>query len=236
MNITSNGSSTSNYAVNLQQVASELRSTLLDVMKKYAVPDPKIVSKLPKGGIQLDFVGHADITRILIEIDSMWYWEPIKFDDDGLPAYRVENGMAHMAGRLVIHGVERIAIGSAPHNKPDLLKELLSDFLRNGAMRFGISLNLWTKNEWEDLGGAPAPVKSSRGMATPAPASKKPAIKQPLSDEQIQQFKDACAAKGIDPAVVAKNAGIDEGRAWVEADLAALRTAFKDLVSFQEGK
>lgn len=129
----------------------KVRSNLADVLKKYAVPDPKIVSVLPKGGVKLDFVGHADITRILIEIDPLWYWEPIRFDDDGLPAYRVENGMAHMAGRLSILGIERVAIGSAAHNKPDLLKELVSDFLRNGAMRFGISLSLWTKNEWEDL-------------------------------------------------------------------------------------
>jgi len=39
-----------------------------DILKKYAVPDPGIVSKLPKGGIQLDFVGHADITRITAEL------------------------------------------------------------------------------------------------------------------------------------------------------------------------
>ena len=45
---------------------------LLDVLNKYAVPDPKIVGKLPKGGQQLSFVGHADITKMLIEVDSSW--------------------------------------------------------------------------------------------------------------------------------------------------------------------
>jgi hypothetical protein len=145
-----------------------IKAGLAEVLKKYAVPDPKIVSVLPKGGVKLDFVGHADITRILIEIDPLWYWEPIKFDEDGLPAYRVENGMAHMAGRLCILGVERIAIGSAAHNKPDLLKELASDFIRNGAMRFGISLSLWTKNEWEDLD---THIKPGVGKPKPYPAT-----------------------------------------------------------------
>ena len=32
------------------------------VLDNYGVPDPKIVGKLPRGGTQLDFVGHADIT------------------------------------------------------------------------------------------------------------------------------------------------------------------------------
>jgi hypothetical protein len=37
---------------------------LHEVLTKYGVPDPKIVGKLPKGGAQLDFVGHADVTKI----------------------------------------------------------------------------------------------------------------------------------------------------------------------------
>lgn len=162
----------------------EQRKNLSEVLKKYAVPDPAIVSKLPKGGTQLDFVGHADITRILIEIDPLWDWTPMEFDDDGLPKYRVENGMAHMAGTLTIHGVSRIGIGSAPHNKQDLLKELASDFLRNAAMRFGIALNLWTKNEWEDLGGRPAP-----GKGKPAPASAKPVVNNVVNIEQPSRDK-----------------------------------------------
>jgi hypothetical protein len=47
---------------------------LSEILTKYAVPDPKIVGKLPKGGTQLDFVGHADITRLLLEIDPTWRW------------------------------------------------------------------------------------------------------------------------------------------------------------------
>lgn len=207
----------------------ETEKKMLDILTKYGVPDPAIVGKLPKGGIQLDFVGHADVTKMLIEIDPLWSWEPAAFDSDGLPAYRVENGMAHMAGWLTIHGVRRLGIGSVQHNKGDLMKELVSDFLRNAAMRFGVCLSLWTKQEWHDLGDKPAP--------TPAPAKAdkpKPVGKKPLSEEQIDQFNKACEAKGIDPSVVAQNAGVI-GRIWLETDLPALRESFKELASFKEG-
>lgn len=210
-----------------------------DILVTYGVPDPKIVGKLPKGGTQLDFVGHADVTKMLIEIDPLWSWEPVAFDDNGLPAYRVENGMAHMAGWLTLHGVRRLGIGSCLPNKPDLLKELCSDFIRNASMRFGVCLSLWTKQEWDDIPNhheALSKPASSRGMAPVAPLEKKPKTLTPLSEEQIQQFTKACEDKGIDPKTVASNAGIPEGTPWMESHLPALRSAFKELVSFKEGE
>jgi hypothetical protein len=196
-----------------------------EVLNKYGVPDPRIVGKLPKGGMQLDFVGHADVTKMLIEIDSCWSWEPVAFDTDGLPAYRVENGMAHMAGWLTVHGVRRLGIGSVAHNKPDLLKELASDFLRNAAMRFGVCLSLWTKQEWDDI-DKPAPV------AKPAPTKKAEAKSDPsqrLSPSQVNQFRSACEARGIDPDKVAFDAGLGAEDTWTEADLVKLRAAYKKI-------
>ena len=199
---------------------------LNEVLNRYGVPDPRIVGKLPKGGIQLDFVGHADVTKMLIEIDPNWTWEPCGYGDDGLPAFRVENNMAHMAGWLTIHGIRRLGIGSVQHNKPDLFKELVSDFIRNAAMRFGVCLALWTKQEWDDTGGVPS--------APPVP-SPKPAAKQekklpttPLTDAQIAQFRTACEKAGLDMEEVVVAAGIEDGP-LVEADLAPLRAAFKEL-------
>jgi hypothetical protein len=201
---------------------------LLDVLTKYAVPDPKIVGKLPKGGQQLSFVGHADITKMLIEVDSSWTWEPVAFDTDGLPAYRVENGMAHMAGWLTIHGVRRLGIGSVTHNKPDLLKELASDFLRNAAMRFGICLALWTKQEWEDLGGTPSSVTPAR---TTAPKPTEPTdADAPLTQEQIESFNAACGKAELSPIGIYKKANVKFGSAK-QSDLAALRIAFKEATS-----
>jgi len=203
---------------------------LEEILGAYGVPDPKIVGKLPKGGIQLDFVGHADVTKMLIEIDSEWTWEPTAFDVNGLPAYRVENGMAHMAGWLTVQGVRRLGIGSVAHNKPDLLKELVSDFIRNSAMRFGICLSLWTKQEWDNH----APV-----VVTPAPkvAKAEPVGDAPLSQEQIEQFIAACEKAGFTPEVVADNAKVNWGKGAIvlSSHLPLLRSAFNDLKSFKEG-
>ena len=212
---------------------------LLEVLNKYAVPDPKIVGKLPKGGVQLDFVGHADITRILIEIDPHWRLVPIAWDN-GRPAVNIVNDMATMWFELTLLGTSRLAIGTAKANAFDLDKQLYGDALRNGAMRFGISLNLWTKNEWEDLDHNPAPVKA-RPTATAsateqAPKQSKPKTMTPVSEAQINQFNAACEAKGISPLAVALNAGIPEGTPWMESHLPALRSAFKELVAFKDGE
>jgi hypothetical protein len=212
---------------------------LLEVLNKYAVPDPKIVGKLPKGGTQLDFVGHADITRILIEIDPHWRLVPIAWDN-GRPAMNVVNDMATMWFELTLLGTSRLAIGSAKANAFDLDKQLYGDALRNGAMRFGISLNLWTKNEWEELDHNPAPSKArpSAPASAPeqAPKQSKPKTMTPVSEAQINQFNAACEAKGISPLAVALNAGIPEGTPWMESHLPALRSAFKELASFKDGE
>jgi hypothetical protein len=196
---------------------------LEEIISKYGVPDPKIVGKLPKGGMQLDFVGHADVTKMLIEIDPEWTWEPTAFDANGLPAYRVENGMAHMAGWLTILGVRRLGVGSVMHNKPDLLKELISDFIRNAAMRFGVCLALWTKQEWEDVSHTP-----SAPVAKPAPVAKVEPAKpsDPLvSMDNIKRFVDACNKEGLDSEVIAKSAKIDLAD-LKESQMPVLREAF----------
>ena len=211
---------------------------LLEVLNKYAVPDPKIVGKLPKGGTQLDFVGHADITRILIEIDPHWRLVPIAWDN-GRPAMNIVNDMATMWFELTLLGTSRLAIGTAKANAFDLDKQLYGDALRNGAMRFGISLNLWTKNEWEDLDHNPAPAKPASRPAQPQPQTAqkpKPKTLTALSEEQVNQFNAACETKGVDPKVVAANAGIPEGTPWMESHLPALRSAFKELVAFKDGE
>ena len=206
------------------------KKLLADVLTQYAVPDPKIVGKLPKGGIQLDFVGHADITRILIEIDPLWSYEPCGWDN-GRPAIHVENGMAPMWAYLIVHGKKMLGVGSVRADKQELDKELVGDFLRNAAMRFGISLALWTKNEWEDLGGhAPAPQKS-----TPA---RKPAPKSvadiavtstiPVDPEIVGKFIKACAGANLDHDKVADAAGVDLSNVTND-DMTKLRVAFKEM-------
>ena len=203
---------------------------LEEIISKYGVPDPKIVGKLPKGGMQLDFVGHADVTKMLIEIDPEWTWEPTAFDANGLPAYRVENGMAHMAGWLTILGVRRLGVGSVMHNKPDLLKELISDFIRNAAMRFGVCLALWTKQEWEDVSHTPsAPVAKPAPVKTVAAQPSDPLV----SMDNIKRFVEACKSAGLNHEQIAKTAKVDLAD-LKESQMPALREAFakaKDLAT-----
>ena len=195
-----------------------------EIISKYGVPDPKIVGKLPKAGMSLDFVGHADVVKALCEIDEAWSMEPVAFDANGLPAYRVENGMAHMAAWMTIHGVRRLGIGSVMHNKPDLFKELQSDAIRNCAMRFGIYLSLWTKSEWEDVSYTPATplVKSAAPAPKPAPVVDSNPL---VSADNIERFKGACAEAALDWREIANSAGVNLDNLR-ESDMDLLRAAY----------
>lgn len=204
---------------------------LHSVLAKYAVPDPNIVGTLPKGGRQLSFVGHAEITRILIEVDPLWWWEPAAWDG-GVPAIKTVNGFAHMSGTLFLHGVGRVGVGSVAEGKQDLYKELVSDFLRNAAMRFGIALKLWSQQEWDDL-----KESASENWSTPAPKQAgRPAPKpqlnpdELLSEEQIEKFTAYCTQRGLNPLTVYKEANVTFGKATV-GDMAALKAAIENLLS-----
>lgn len=139
---------------------------LRSVLKTYGQPDPALVSKLVKNykdksgswrTMELDYVGHAEITRILIDIDPLWSWEPVEWDG-GRPTVNIINGNAVMWGRLTVLGKTILGVGSAPAEKNDLDKELVGDFLRNAAMRLGVALALWSKAEWDD---EPQPEKTN---------------------------------------------------------------------------
>jgi hypothetical protein len=162
---------------------------LLGALADYYTPDPDTVSQIDKNGVLLDYVGHAEITRILIEIDPEWTWEPVAWDG-GRPATHLQLGKmkkrdgttieiptVSMWGRLTLLGVTRPAVGSVEAHKADLDKELVSDFLRNAAMRFGISLALWAKG--------PAP---QRRTTTDAPSNPAPSGDGP-SDAQIKLLR-----------------------------------------------
>jgi hypothetical protein len=55
-----------------------------------------------------------------------------------------------MWATLTLLGKSLLGVGSVRSDKPDMDKELVGDFLRNAAMRFGISLSLWSKQDWSD--------------------------------------------------------------------------------------
>jgi hypothetical protein len=172
---------------------------LSDIFAQYGHPDPAIVSVLNKNGVDLSYVGHGEITKALIEIDPNWTWQPV-LGADGMPAIRTQKGqiprrdkepilvdMVTMWGTMTLNGVTRWAVGSVEAHKPDLDKELVSDFIRNAAMRFGVALGLWIK----DTANAQPVNKVQRMTQTTTPGSEvvteKPA--NAPSDKQLWLVK-----------------------------------------------
>lgn len=129
------------------------------------VPDPAHIAKLPKptnknndkgrcnecGGwhglpaVHLDYMGHAEVTDVLLAADPLWSWEPVAWADNGQPAILFDGNQAVMWIRLTVHGHSRLGVGTAPQSKDELHKELIGDAIRNAAMRFGIAVTLWSK-------------------------------------------------------------------------------------------
>ncbi|MGH9311751.1 MAG: hypothetical protein ACRD1S_01005, partial [Vicinamibacterales bacterium] len=115
---------------------------------------PGQIGKLPRKNrddgsvIYLDYVGHGRITDRLLEVDPAWTWRPYAHDERGLPLI-VEDARGQLALWIVLSvcGQERIGVGTCGKNAYDPLKELIGDALRNAAMRFGVALDLWIRDE-----------------------------------------------------------------------------------------
>jgi hypothetical protein len=118
--------------------------------------------------IHLDFVGHADITDRFLAVDPEWFWEPLAFNDQGLPAFDQNGGMWI---RLTIAGVTRLGYGDAAGKTgPNAVKEAIGDALRNAGMRFGVGLDMRRKETTDSEADAPraAPAKSQQAPSAPA--------------------------------------------------------------------
>lgn len=95
--------------------------------------------------MHLDYVGHAELTNRLLDADPLWTWEPVAFDQRGLPAFDSDGGLWI---RLTVCGHTRLGYGdSQGKSGPNAVKEAIGDALRNAAMRFGAALDLWAKSD-----------------------------------------------------------------------------------------
>jgi hypothetical protein len=113
---------------------------------------PTQVGKLPKGGMELDYVGHGAVTHRLLDVDPEWSWEPLAFGADGLPVFTLDangNPIAFWI-RLTVCGVTRLGCGTCRAGQFDAEKVLIGDAIRNAAMRFGVALDLWIRGHAED--------------------------------------------------------------------------------------
>jgi hypothetical protein len=98
-----------------------------------------------KDVVHLDYVGHAALTKRLLEVDPAWNWEPVATNEDGTPKLDKDGGMW---GRLTVCGITRLGYGdSGGKSGPNATKEVIGDFCRNAAMRFGAAIDLWSKED-----------------------------------------------------------------------------------------
>lgn len=124
------------------------------------------VGKLPKGGVMLDYVGHAAVTDRLLTVDPDWTWEPFAVGPDGLP---MPDREGNLWIRLTVCGVTRIGVGDGKN-----AKERIGDALRNAAMRFGVALDLWAKEnlvEFAQAASRPEPQRRADPPPLPPDAS-----------------------------------------------------------------
>ena len=138
---------------------------------------PEQVGKLPKAGMQLDFVGHAAVTDRLLQVDPAWTWQPMAVDDQGAPVMLRSGDTLGMWITLTVSGVSRPGFGGGKNPK-----EVISDAIRNAAMRFGVALDLWSKQPLLDESVSkgseasparrdPLPTPAGDGGAAAGPAS-----------------------------------------------------------------
>ena len=123
---------------------------------------PEAIGTLPKGGTELPFVGHAAVTDRLLSIDPNWSWEPVAFAEDGGPLIRTVGQQYELWGRLTVCGVTRTEVGTCGVKDFEPSKQLVSDFVCRGAMRFGVALDLWTKGALESEVVSHAAVEDER--------------------------------------------------------------------------
>lgn len=98
--------------------------------------------------MHLDYVGHADLTQRLLDVDPYWTWEPFTQEQImSLPPAMREGGLWI---NLTVLGVTRPGFGDAEGKRGgNAVKEAIGDALRNAGMRFGVALDLWAKGDRE---------------------------------------------------------------------------------------
>jgi len=179
----------------------------LEQLAKLRIPfPPEQIGKLPKGGATLDFVGHGFLTARLLDVDPHWNWEPLAFDERGLPLVDEFGGLWI---KLTVCGMTRLGYGDAGGRKgPNAIKEAIGDALRNAGMRFGAALDLWSKGD-PDAPPPPPPPKLPPHVAKLAAVAKK---------------------HGLDTKVLGQRFESDYGVAVMEADPATVE-AFTEVVA-----
>jgi hypothetical protein len=107
---------------------------------------PEQIGSVDKGFGPIDFVGHAAVTDRLNSETPDWTYqvEPVVITaKDDLPH------VIAVFGTMTIDGVTRAEVGDVERMSRygDELKKAISDFIVRAAMRFGVALDLWSKED-----------------------------------------------------------------------------------------
>lgn len=137
--------------------------------------------------LHLDYVGHAELTNRLLDADPLWDWEPMAFDQHGLPLFDNNGGLWI---RLTVCGKTRLGYGDAQGKKgPNAVKEAIGDALRNAAMRFGAALDLWAKSDLREAQTEHAKTAEDDGIVSHRPAAR----------DRYEEPEDSGDAQGGEP-------------------------------------
>jgi hypothetical protein len=129
---------------------------------------PSQIGKLPKTAKrpELDYVGHAHVTDRLNEAAPGWTFEVIQRFEAG--------GDCWVLGRMTIDGVSRDDYGDGSDPK-----SAIGNAIRRCAMRWGVALDLWIKDE---LKKSDTGTEDSRATSTDTAPSVAAAAVVPVSD------------------------------------------------------
>lgn len=155
--------------------------------------------------IHLDYVGHANATDRILEVDPFWDWEPMALTPEGLPLFDRSGGLWI---KLTICGVTRLGYGDG-----NSVKEVIGDAIRNAAMRFGLALDLWAKinlHEERNPGDGPTQPRSNRpasnsGQASARHQDERVAPTNPSrapNQDALDELLSICTENGLDPRAV----------------------------------
>jgi len=196
-------------------MSADTAAALRAVPTRHAQPDPSTLATLPKGGAQLTYMGHAEVTLALIDVDPAWNCHTVAIaTETGGPKITPQGKRLVLWGYLEVLGVQRLCVGTCDAGKGDPEKELIGDLLRNGAMRFGIGTKLWSKAVDAD----PAGSGRSGGYEPRRPAP--PAAPQP-APAALALFERVKATKGTPLADLLRGLAAENNRKLTAAELDA---------------
>lgn len=151
----------------------------------------KCKQKMPDGGhIDLAYVGHAEATNRLLNVDPFWDWEPLTVDERGLPQV---DGYRGLWIRLTVCGMTRLGYGHAGDKTGgDAVKEVIGDAIRNAGMRFGMALDLWTTSDLEIIESGSDPREQETGGQS---APSRPAASKEEAGAERQESREQAFAR-----------------------------------------